>query len=204
MDDHAIAMSILCHAREILADRMIESILDAENQILEDAQGDSYMNEIETLQESVGERLNSVNVMLANLSVIEPVDETMAFDFENPIVFLGSIALNEEFDESRPTESPANFALFAEQIAADDVEGAGQTLAELLEVDLKLAQRCATSFRDRLNEDPTTIEKAMRLRVELMAGNHNDSLMILWDCFRLQGPLAFNVLQTLKSRLLAE
>ena len=203
MDDHAIAMSILCHAREILANRMIERILDAENQILEDAQGDSYMNEIETLQEGVGERLNSVNVMLANLSVIEPLDE-MAFDLENPIIFLGSIALDEEVDESGRTESPANFALFAEQIAADDVEGAGQTLAELLEVDLKLAQRCATSFRDRLNEDPTTIEKAMRLRVELMAGNHNDSLMILWDCFRLQGRLAFNVLQTLKSRLLAE
>lgn len=203
MDDHAIAMSILCHAREILANRMIERILDAEDQILEDAQGDSYMNEIETLQESVGERLNSVNIMLANLSVIEPLDE-MAFDLENPIIFLGSIALDEEVDESGRTESPANFALFTEQIAADDVEGAGQTLAELLEVDLKLAQRCATSFRDRLNEDPTTIEKAMRLRVELMAGNHNDSLMILWDCFRLQGRLAFNVLQTLKSRLLAE
>ncbi|MCH7727860.1 MAG: Flp pilus assembly complex ATPase component TadA, partial [Planctomycetes bacterium] len=105
MDDHAIAMSILCHAREILADRMIERILDAENQILEDAQGDSYMNEIETLQESVGERLNSVNVMLANLSVIEPVDETMAFDlgtsYEEKSEGIDESALEAEISRSK-------------------------------------------------------------------------------------------------------
>ena len=76
-------------------------------------------------------------------------------------------------------------------------------MAELLEVNQKLGRKCAVSFRDRCNEDPTIIQKAMLLRTKLIAGENNDSLMILWDCFRLQGLQAVEVLQSLKARLAA-
>ena len=199
MDERERAMSILIRARELLANRLIDSILEADEKILEDAEGCSYMDEIERLQEQVGGRLNSINTMIANLAAGKPSGQGPAKDAAE------GTHSSVEAGETEQTDPPqrANFALFAEQIAANDLEGAGQTLSELLEVDPTLALQCATSFRDRLNEDPTTIQKAMRLRIELMAGNNNDSLMILWDCFRLQGPQAVEVLQRLKARLAA-
>jgi len=78
-----------------------------------------------------------------------------------------------------------------------------KSLKGIDDVELELAMHCAVAFRERLNDDPTTVQKTMRLRNRLQAGEHNDSLMILWDCFRLQGPRAIEVLQTLKSRLAA-
>ena len=131
-----------------------------------------------------------------DVAVGEPAGELPESATEDTPV---STAGPEEFNAPKP----ADFALFGRQIAANDIDGAGRTLAELLEVDQKLAHQCATSFRERLNEDPTTIQKAMLLRTKLMTDEKNDSLMILWDCFRLQGPQAVEVMQTLKTRLAA-
>ena len=51
------ARSILIKMRDILADRLAEFVLDEEEQLLIDAEGSSYTEEINTLYESVGGKL---------------------------------------------------------------------------------------------------------------------------------------------------
>jgi len=194
MNNRKRALAILKQARGLLASRLSENIIESADGILEDAEGGSYLDEIDSLQERVGGRLNNINLMISSLAVGEPaVEEPKPATEDTSVSTTGSETISDPH--------PKNFALFGQQIAANDVDSAGQTLAEVLNVNPELAHQCATDFRDRFNQDPVIIQKAMQLRTRLLAGENNDSLMILWDCFRLQGPQAIAVLQTLKVRL---
>ena len=206
MDNHERALAILKEARDLLTSRLIDMVVDADDGILEDADGCSYMDEIETLQEKVGGRLNIINGMIANMPAAKP--KPAAGKPASPVPSVPkveSVAEGAVESSAAPPQSgvvpPMKFALFAQQIAANDVEEAGRTLIDLLNVDESLALRCATHFRDRLNEDPMTIQKTMQLRSKLSEGKHNDSLMILWDCFGLQGLQAVSAMATLKASL---
>jgi len=194
MDQRDYALSILKQARDLLSDRLIESIAESADGILEDAEGCSYMGEIEVIQEKIGGRLNQINMLIANFPVGGQADQE-----PTPVAQVAPAPTSAPVAAEVP--GPEKFALFSQQIAANDLESAGETLADLLEVDQTTGIRCATSFRERLRADPTTIQKAMLLRNKLMTGKNNDSLMILWECFRLQGLQAVEVLQTLKTRL---
>ena len=68
------AIQILTEAREILAERLTERVLDSADDILADARGESYMNDIDAVYEQVGLKLSHITQMLANL----PVDEEVA------------------------------------------------------------------------------------------------------------------------------
>ncbi len=196
MDKREFALSILKQSRKLLTHRLVDSVVETADGILEDAEGLSYMDEIGTLQEKVGDRLNRINLMIANFPKETPSTERAAEkiqeDSEAPTISHGLGAPKLE-----------RFALFSQQVVVNDLDSAGQTLADLLDVDQSLGLQCATAFRKRLDEDPVIIQKTMLLRTKLMAGENNDSLMILWDCFRLQGLQAVEVLQTLKARLSA-
>lgn len=48
--------------------------------------------------------------------------------------------------------------------------------------------------------NPDLFGKAMKLRSDLESGNVNGALMLLWECFGLQGLESLGVLQTLKTR----
>ena len=49
MNDRNRALKILKEAKETLTGRLTEKVLELEEEILADARGDSYMNEIETV-----------------------------------------------------------------------------------------------------------------------------------------------------------
>jgi hypothetical protein len=70
--DRARAIEILREARAILAARLSEKVIEQAEEILADARGDSYMNEIESLYEQVGHKLTHVSQMLSNLPAEEP------------------------------------------------------------------------------------------------------------------------------------
>jgi hypothetical protein len=72
MNDRNRALEILKEAKETLANRLTERVLDQQEEILADAGGDSYMNEIESLYEQIGLKLSHVNAMLSNLPVEAP------------------------------------------------------------------------------------------------------------------------------------
>jgi len=71
MNDRSRAGDILREARAILADRLTEMILEQRAELIDDARGDSYMNEIESLYEQLGMKLSHVSQMLSNLAAEE-------------------------------------------------------------------------------------------------------------------------------------
>jgi len=61
------AIAVLREAKQILSDRLTERVLETADEILADARGESYMNDIESVYEQVGMKLAHVNQMLSNL-----------------------------------------------------------------------------------------------------------------------------------------
>src|SRR4051812_30529986 len=72
MNDRSRATEILQKARDILAERLTELVLEQREELLDDARGDSYMNEIESLYEQIGVKLSHVGQMLSNLPADDP------------------------------------------------------------------------------------------------------------------------------------
>ena len=75
MTNRARAAEILREARAILSERLTEKVLEQGEDLLADARGDSYMNEIESLYEQVGHKLSHVSQMLSNLPAEEPTPQ---------------------------------------------------------------------------------------------------------------------------------
>lgn len=234
MNDRTRAIALLQQARDILAERLTERLLECRDQILEDALGLSYSSEIDAVQEQIGQRLNHVNLLLNNLPTIEEAplpDEPEAatappvLSFETPTPSTTGemeVATITEAAPPIPTAAAAqtmptasiiyvaadgnsstvpNFQDFVRYALANDVEQAGRVLAELLEVPAERGRQCAQRFRDQLRERPQFLHKAMTLRQELASGSINGALILLWECFGLQGMESIAALQTLKSRL---
>jgi hypothetical protein len=191
MNDNAQAKEILTQARDHLVERIVNRIVEAREEILDDAMGESYMGEIEVIYEQLGGRLNHVNAMLANMPAAEKAESRPA----------GETTKNLESPENE--KQAASFETFVREIRRGDIEAAGAALAELFEVDAARGQRCATVFADRLRQEPEFMVKAMTLRGHLASGSHNASLMLLWECFGLQGLEAIQVMELLQTRMMA-
>ncbi len=191
MNDIARAKEILAQARDALVERIAQRIVEARDEILDDATGQSYMSEIEGIYEQLGGRLNHVNAMLANLpaETATPADSASELPVETPVM------------ETKAQE--VTFETFVHKIRAGDLEAAGAALAELFQVDMDQGQRCAQVFSDNLQHQPEFLVKAMNLRNHLASGSHNDSLMLMWECFGLQGLEAVKVMQLLQARMAA-
>lgn len=67
MNDRQRAITVLSEARDALAQRLTERVLELAEEVLADARGDSYMNEIDSLYEQIGLKLAHINQLLANL-----------------------------------------------------------------------------------------------------------------------------------------
>lgn len=243
MNDRARAISVLQQARDILAERLTERILESREAILEDALGLSYSSEIDAVQEQIGMRLNNVHMLLNNLPPVEdapaPTDEdeesipqgpiAIGYEPEQPPSAVIELPSGTFYTESAtheaqetavvvatsqptlPTAAAAplpavvsppaiTFQAFAERVLANDVEGAGTVLAGLFDVSGARGRDCAKRFQEQLAERPQMLQKAMGLRGELAAGSVNGALLVLWECFGLQGLESLAALQSLKSR----
>lgn len=182
MNDRQRAISILSYARDVLAERLTEAVLDQDDQILDDAEGLSYTSDISTIDEKLGAKLRTINSLISSLPTTDP-SETPLSDAES----------------SSDVPATPDFALFAGQIAGGDTNKASQTLTALLGLDAERARKATEVFQNQLQEDPEFMAKAMQLRKEVNSGNVNASLMLIWTCFGLQGPPAIEVLQAMRS-----
>jgi len=239
MNDRARAIAVLQQARDILAERLTEQVLEARDSILEDAIGLSYSSEIDAIQEQIGQRLNNVNMLLNNLPPLEDsppptADDVapapppaLAYQPESPLVLATTDSATGESgmlesalaDGADPNDSgpllsavavddaddaramPISFQSFAERIMVNDVDGAGIVLAGLFDVSVDRGRQCARRFQEQLSERPQFLQKAMGLRHELTSGSVNGSLILLWECFGLQGIESLSALQSLKARM---
>jgi len=230
MNDRARASEILRNARNILAERLTELVLDQHNELLDDARGDSYMNEIESLYEQIGVKLSHVGQMLSNLPVEEPAAQTHTaaaqHTAENTFTVATEPAPN--FDSVTHDTTPAligplfvatpalpapktsepvknratNSALqaFAAQIQAGDLLAAGRTLAILFDVEEPRAIACAATFAQRVRNEAAFFRKVMELRTELHSSTPQRALLLLLDCFGLTRGESAEILRNLQRR----
>ena len=235
MNDRNRALKILKEAKETLANRLTEKVLEQQEEILADAGGDSYMNEIESLYEQIGLKLSHVNSMLSNLPVEPPPAQTESASVQHSEddaftvatdpspsadavvsdttlalagpVFLHTPALPAPKvagaikSAMKPAAAPVSFQLFAAQIQAGDLKGAGKTLGLLFSLKPRRALACATLFDERLRSDKEFLRKASQLRSELHAGSTHAALVLLVECFGLTSDEAAGVLASLRKRL---
>jgi hypothetical protein len=231
MNDRARAIALLKQARELLAERLTERVLAGSDELLEDAAGFSYMGEIEALYEQVGTRLVHVSQMLSNLPPVNDppegdfvsdgasaaASEESASDEASSheggeggtesIIVGGPLGLKTPglpgpaISDHVLASRPPSFQTFAAQIQFGDVESAGRTLAVLFGVEASRGVQCASVFAERLDNEPGFLAKAMQLRKELEKDGINAAIMLLHECFGLNGLECVGVLQTLRANL---
>jgi hypothetical protein len=222
MNERARAIALLTQARDILAERLTERLLQSRDAILEDALGLAYSSEIDAIQDQIGQRLNHINLLLSNLPPIEdaelPKDEEIVapppapvlgyeptpterledlpeseFVGPPPVIYVASTVTGSE---------PSTFQDFLRAVMAGELDEAGTVLVALLGVNADRGRECAERFRDQLREQPHFLQKAMSLRQELTIGSTNGALLLLWECFGLQGTESLSALRTLRARLM--
>lgn len=232
MNDRARALEILREAKAILAERLTEKVLEQAEEILADARGDSYMNEIESLYEQVGLKLTHISQMLSSLPELEPLSQTTtaaaqhaaedtfqldtqpspsgdAFVAETMPALAGPLYLAtpalpapKTGEQSKDRATTSALQAFAAQIQTGDLMAAGRTLAALFDLDEPRAVACAATFAQRVRSDAGFFRKVMELRTEMSGSNPQQALLLLLDCFGLSRGESAEVLRTIQRRRL--
>jgi len=226
MNDRGEALDVLRQARDLLAERLTERILETEEGLLDDARGDSYLGDIESIYEQFGTKLMHLNQLINNLpqeteaaphpasgftagdySGSQAVDPSAADEVitSHPAAITGPLiiappALPAPRTEEEHGITTPSFAVFAAQIRGDDLRDAARTLSILMDISEARGMQCVRVFHRRWEDDETFILKAMQLRGEVISSSYNSALMLLAECFGLVGIEAIGVLQTLRSR----
>ncbi|MDB5391065.1 MAG: hypothetical protein JWM11_6711 [Planctomycetaceae bacterium] len=220
LSEQAQAMELLTQARDILAARLTERVLELGGDLLDDARGESYAGEIDSLYDQIGTRLNQVNTMLAGLPAACDVPATESFTAapgspEGPHFVVqtigptsentGELYISEDLaiaKESPPKPcEPSTYPLFVQDIIRRDAAVAGRRLATVLDMTAERGERCAQRFREQLDRDPSFLGKVQELRRSLHSGASNEALLLLWECFGLQGDESISAMQTLRGWL---
>lgn len=216
MNDRLRAIDTLQQAREVLIHRLTERILDAREEILDDAAGHSYASEIENLHDQISVRLSHVNGMLSNLP---PADEKLLPAMQSSSIDTSAapseavtfgprdaginsmVAPARTVSQATTADETTILQLFLHQVMIQNVEAAARSLGQLLGLNEERALSCAEVFCGRVAADPGLLIKAMGLRAEAQSCTPNGGLLLLWECFELKGPESVAAIQTLKARL---
>jgi hypothetical protein len=228
MNDRARALEILREARDLVAQRLTERILESAEELLDDARGDSYMGEIDSLYEQVGMRMVHLSQMISHLPTeIDPaphsnpastssfftatteanpghdtfVADTMPALMGPVYISMPALPAPTVQEEDAARNSSITFQTFVAQIYAGELKIAGKSLASLFGVSEGRGQRCAAHFAERMNRDTQFLHRAMQLRAELQVGDEQSALILLHQCFGLAGLDAITVLSYLRRRM---
>lgn len=183
MQDLQQAQNILNQAHQLLAQRLCRFVLDDQDGLIQDARGDSYMDEIATIYDQVGTRMSKIGAMQGYLQLLA----------KEPSPGPSSSAAGD----------PVTFKEYAQLVAAGDTNGAAGLLVQLLGIRLNTAIRCSEIYADRLDEYPNTIARTMEMRTKIAQGNHNGVILILLECFALSGTEAIAAVTHLSQRFAA-
>ena len=182
------AINVLRKAREVLASRMTERLLAEEKDILEDARGESYMEENTTLYKQLGSRLDNVNQMLAALEASSG----------KPQKTIPRLVARVSGNSTELTQ--VSLRTFVAQIQAERLDIAEQFLATLLSIERDEANECIRHFVDRLSRHPLTLIQVLQLENEVGAGRSHEVGRLLRECFGLKGGQTDPIIETLRRR----
>jgi len=184
------AIETLCRARDMLADRLTERIVELQDELLEEAVGLAPHGRISALHEELGMPLAHVTNMISNLPA-EPdlTDEEFS---GRPPKEADSPLLPALPPPKKPISAlllPApdlSLDIFTLQVRNGNFAAAARTLEALFGLESQRAMQCALEFASRCQDSPELISKALRLD-EHAAGATNRALRLLWECFGLDG-----------------
>lgn len=218
MNEREQAIQILKRTREVLAQRLTERILEAEEEILTEAEGMSYLSEIETIYDQLGIRLAHVNQMLAHLPAPAPESskspaEAHHSEFPDGLRAENSFAFAEALipatpalpapGGSRAAVAAAHGATlfgFAAHARRGDVFAAAASLESLFGLETRRSLVCARVFTDHCRRDPSYVENAALLHNCLHADALSRAFGLLCDVLGLSGSEALSALMWWRTR----
>jgi len=197
MNDRVRAMTLLQEAREILAQRLTERVLELGNDLLDDARGESFAGEIDGLYEQIGLRLSQVNSLLAGFpttSVLAaptghgPYSTVEVSAASNGLMgFLPQAESDTTHPHATHEAAASNeltmLRMIVDSLISGDVETAGGFLSWWFETPLEHGRQCAAAFRERWTNEPDFPKKAKQLRQELAGGSWSQAVSLWHDCF---------------------
>jgi len=217
------ALDILQKAREALCARLTERILDSEQEIAEDAEGSSYLSEIEAIYEQIGGRLAHLNAMLANLPPAqvqpapEPTTETASevvyadlasgtsatFDIEiassPPLLGLPAPPAREE---SEVWSLTVGLGRVVQMTRADDLSEAARLISEVFDLRPSQARRAAAAFQRQLGRYPDLARRLEQFGMEFRELNEYAAATLLGECFEFQAIDALLLVRSMKQQRL--
>lgn len=227
MSDRNQALAVLKQARDALLARMTMEILEQAEEIMADAEGESYLSEIENLYDRMGSKLAHLNQIIANLpaEAEEHPEEDDSYERADPAVEIekarlphfplkvspteDSVELTERSDliglpaPGTPLPKAPAFGRFVTLIEQGNVDEAGDLIGQILGISPFSGLKCAQTFAARYDSDTAVVVKAMRIRHELVAHRFNEALMLMHECFGLQGVEAMVALHKMRDILAA-
>lgn len=103
-----------------------------------------------------------------------------------------------------PSSEPATFKGFHIAAVSEDLDVAASMLAEIFEIPLDAAKLSAGFYAKKVKEDDSHLVRTMLLRAEIKTGLVNTVLILLRECFGLEGPNALQAYNSLKSASLRD
>ncbi|REK12883.1 MAG: hypothetical protein DWQ37_09640 [Planctomycetota bacterium] len=217
MNQRALAISILQKARDTLSERLSQRIIESKHEIADDAEGHSYLSEIETIYDQLGGRLAHLNAMLSSLppdSPQSPADEAaseivyadLASDCSSPLdleptapitlLALPAPARCEEPPLHPLVEQFASICVFTQ---AGDQASTARVISEVFDIKPSQARRGAEVFaaqRERWGEYTHRLEQFASAVDET---NEYAAATLLGECFGFQPLDALLLVRSLKS-----
>jgi hypothetical protein len=218
MNDRSLAISILQKARDALNERLTQRVIESRQEIEDDAEGCSYLSEIETIYEQIGGRLAHLNAMLSNLP---PVDSTPPADATASEIVYADLAA--AYPTGLELESPPSMTLLAlpapahaeespnkslaglfQKIVVDiqmgDLTSAGRLIAELFDIRPSQARRGAQAFARQIVHYPDLARRIEELGSSLEGANEYAAATLLGECFEFQAIEALSLVRALKTQ----
>lgn len=90
------------------------------------------------------------------------------------------------------------FVLLVKAIENNEIEQASKLLMVLFELGEENAKKASLYYRKEYEKNPDIHTKIMQIKLELINENANEALLLIYQCFGLQGPVAINVLLSLQ------
>ena len=90
------------------------------------------------------------------------------------------------------------FKEFAMAIQGGDMSLTGRMLSQLTGIPAEAGLSAATFFSQKLESEPGSFMKVMQIRSEIQTGNNNAAMMLIMECFNVDGMPAMQALESMK------
>jgi hypothetical protein len=219
MNQRSLAIAILQKARDALGERLTQRILESEEEITADAEGGSYLSEIESIYDQLGGRLAHLNAMLSNLPPVAATTATDAAASEIIYADLASayptgidleatnsmtlLALPAPTNVDTRSEPPAladelmNIIVAAQ---AGELTTAGRLISELFDIKPSQARRGAQALARQIVDTPELIRRIGDAAAALDETNEYATATLLSECFEFQAIESLAIVRALKIR----